>query len=144
MYRKTRKSDWYVCAVMFIISTGLCIYYELWFVLIAYATIAGVVALFIWVCEKRRELPDKLAKKREEARTEKVMANVYEVVHGTNKQMQPYVQILCEYEESNKKICFRSEKILGKVNVAIGDKCTVYYDPNNTNNCIVVPQLNSK
>lgn len=145
MYRKTRKSDWYVCAVMFIISTGLCIYYELWFVLIAYATIAGIIILFLWVCKRTREYPDKRAKKREEHRTEKVVVNVYEVIHGINNRMQPYTQILCQYEDDKKrKICFKSEKILGKVKVMVGDKCMVYYDPNDTNNCIVIPQVNSK
>lgn len=145
MNRKTNKIDLYVCLFMFILPTVLCIFYKLWFVLIAYLVIAGIIVLFLWACKLRKAYPDKLEKKKEEYRTKKVIADVYEVVYGVNKRMQPYTQILCKYEERDKKkICFKSQQMIGKVKVMVGDKCMVFYDPNNIKNCIVVPQVNLK
>lgn len=132
-----------IFSVIWIIKEGemSSLYFILRYILFGIA----VIWLFYLLCKKRRELPDKLTKKKEEKRTENVMAVVYEVIHTVNKQMQPCTQIWCQYEDDKKrKICFKSEKILGKVKVMVGDKCMVYYDPNDTNNCIVVPQANSK
>ena len=99
-----------------------------------------IIVGFLFVHRKGKALPDIFETIGEKKRTEVMYVTVTDIQKGVDKKYRPYVQVICSYKDSNQKVyVFKSKKVLGKLNIGVGDKCKLIYQKNNYRNYLLIP-----
>lgn len=101
----------------------------------------GLTILIIKLIHYIKGKDDRKVNKLADKRTEILEATVYEVeqcIDGKTGKMGTIVK--CEYiQPTGNRVFFQSVKVLGKVELKVGDNCQVFYEKDNYENYSVVP-----